>query len=289
MLNNASLYRSKHGYVAMMNTYRRQLARWPVPFREHVVTTRFGETHMIVSGSEHAPPLVLLHGRASNALVWHPNIAALSKHYRTYALDNIGDAGMSAPTRPSFYGPAYGEWMTDVLDALGYEQAHVMGVSLGGWIALKLAIQAPERVQKLITLCPAGFVSLRLTFVPTALAAYFFPQPTTIDELAKALCSPSKRLPPEDRELLDLVIRYHRGKGVPLIDLSDDELQRITAQTLLLVGEHDSIYPAQQMVDRARQCIPNLYAAEIVPNAGHSLSTDQPDYLNEKVLAFLNG
>jgi pimeloyl-ACP methyl ester carboxylesterase len=287
MLSNASLYRSPQGYAAMMDTYDRQLACWPVPFQEQMLDTRYGETHVIACGDEDAPPLVLVHGLAASALVWRPNIAVLSQHFRTYALDNIGDAGKSAPTRPPLHNAAYGEWLVDVLDALHIDHASIMGISLGGWMTLKLAIHAPERVSSAIVLCPAGFVPPRLTFVPKALALFFFPQPPVIDDLARTLCSPEKSLPPEDRELLDLSMRYHRGKAVPVLPLSDAELGSITARVLLLVGQYDVIYPSDWMVERARHCIPNLYAAEIIPDAGHSLSTDQTDLLHEKVLAFL--
>src|SRR5687767_83874 len=74
MLNNVSLYKSSRGYAAMMRTYHRQLARWPVPVREMELPTRYGETHLLACGPEDAPPLVLLHGLAANALVWRPNI-----------------------------------------------------------------------------------------------------------------------------------------------------------------------------------------------------------------------
>lgn len=285
MLNNASHYRSSHGYAAMMRTYRAQLASWPVPCRELTLPTRYGPTHALVSGPEDAPPLVLLHGLAANALVWRPNIAALSRRFRTIALDIIGDTGMSAPARPPTQGNGYCDWLCDVLDALELEQTGVIGISLGGWLALKLAIHAPERLTRMLLLCPAGLVPYRLSFVPLAIGATLFPTASIINGVARALCSPNSDLTQQDNELLELSLRYHRSKMVPLLPLPAAELASITVPAALLVGEYDCIFSAQAMVERARQTIPYLEAA-VVPDAGHALNSDQPAALRDCALSF---
>ncbi len=288
MLNPSSLYKSPYGYRAAMRTYNAQLRRWPVPFREQMVETRYGRTHMLVSGPEDAPPLFLIHGLAVNALVWRPNVAALSQHYRTYSVDNIGDLGKSAPSRPPLHTDDYGQWMVDVFDALGIARANMLGMSLGGWITLKTAIYAPDRVDHIVTLCPAGFVPLQLGFLVRGAAASFFPSPQTIRSFARTLVAPNSTMSPEDRELLEVSMRHHRIKLGPVILLTPDELARVKAPTLLLVGRHDTIYSASDMVDRARRRIANVQA-EIIDGAGHGINADQPDALHQRVLAFLDG
>lgn len=288
MLNPSSLYKSSHGYQAAMSTYDAQLRRWPVPFREQMVETRYGRTHMLVSGPEDAPPLFLIHGLAVNALVWRPNVAALSQRFRTYAVDNIGDLGKSAPSRPPLHTDAYGQWMVDVFDALRIERANMLGMSLGGWITFKTAIYAPDRIDRMITLCPAGFVPLRLGFLVRAAAASFFPSPQTIGSFGRTLVAPTSTMSPEDSELLELSMRHHRVKLGPIMLLTPEDLARVKAPTLLLVGRHDTIYDAGWMVDRARSRLANAQA-EIIDGAGHGLNADQPDALHQRSLAFLNG
>jgi pimeloyl-ACP methyl ester carboxylesterase len=64
---------------------------WPAGGEERTVLTSFGPTFVRVNGPEAAPPVVLLHGAASNSLMWAPNIEALSAGHRTFAVDQISD------------------------------------------------------------------------------------------------------------------------------------------------------------------------------------------------------
>jgi len=112
---NKTIYKSSEGYTALMAFYDANLKRWPVPYECLTVPTRHGETHLIASGEPDAPPLVLIRGAGGNALLWAPAIVHLSRNFRTYAVDVIGESGKSAPTRPTYKGAAYGEWMVDVL------------------------------------------------------------------------------------------------------------------------------------------------------------------------------
>jgi hypothetical protein len=106
--NSQSLYRSQEGYAEVMAAYQASLGRLLVPFEERMLPTRLGETHVLVTGPEQGKAVVLLHGWNTNAGGWWPQINALAHRYRLYAPDSIGQAGRSAPTRPSTRGPAHG-------------------------------------------------------------------------------------------------------------------------------------------------------------------------------------
>ena len=77
------------------------LQRWPVPNRQLLVPTCQGETFVIVSGESNAMPVVLFHGSGTNSSVWIRDIAEWAQHYRVYAVDMIGEPGLSAASRPS--------------------------------------------------------------------------------------------------------------------------------------------------------------------------------------------
>lgn len=68
----------------------------------------------------------------------------------------IGEAGLSAPSRPPLASDAYALWLDDLLRSLGLDRVSIVGVSLGGWLALDYATRRPERIERLAVLCPAG-------------------------------------------------------------------------------------------------------------------------------------
>jgi hypothetical protein len=76
-----------------MALYDKLLGGWPVPYTTALLPTRHGDTHLIASGPPGAPPVLLLHGAAFNALAWTGEIVALSQHLRVYAIDLPGEAG----------------------------------------------------------------------------------------------------------------------------------------------------------------------------------------------------
>ena len=73
-----------------------------------------------------------------------------------YAVDVIGEPGLSAPSRPPMESDRYAVWLDAVLDFLGLERVRIMGMSLGGWLALDYAMRRAGRVERLALSCPSG-------------------------------------------------------------------------------------------------------------------------------------
>jgi pimeloyl-ACP methyl ester carboxylesterase len=114
------------------------------------------------------PPLLLLHGVGDNALDWQWAMPALASTYRVYAPDLPGFGG-STNSR-SDYSPAFFTRFVDAfLDTLGIERATVVGNSLGGLIALRLALAEPERVAAL-GLVSSGGLGREVTYALRSLA-----------------------------------------------------------------------------------------------------------------------
>ncbi|MAU11607.1 MAG: hypothetical protein CL607_17415 [Anaerolineaceae bacterium] len=156
-----------------MDLYDQALARWPVPYEEHTIPTRHGDTYVISSGEPDAPAMVLLHGAGTNSAIWSGDVAVYSQHFHVYAIDLLGEAGRSAQNRPDWHSPAYAEWLADVFDTLQIDQAVLLGISQGGWTALKFATYQPERVSQLVLLCPGGVMTTRSSFLFKAIPLSF--------------------------------------------------------------------------------------------------------------------
>ncbi|MFH0348067.1 alpha/beta fold hydrolase [Bacillus vallismortis] len=273
--------------------YDQSLSLWPIESEAFYVSTRFGKTHIMASGPKDAPSLVLLHKGLFSSLMWYPNIAAWSSQYRTYAVDIIGDKNKSIPSAALDTRADCAEWLKDVLDSLELETAHLAGLSLGGSHIVNFLLQAPERVERAVVMSPAeAFIS----FHPDV---YKFAAGLTGARGAEAyiewITASRYDLHPALRKQIVAGVEWRDEQrslkptenGFPYV-FTDRELKSIAAPMLLMFGEHEVMYHQQMALERASILVPGIQA-EIVKNSGHLLSLEQPEYVNQRVLSFLNG
>ena len=95
MKKRLPIYTTSDGRAKYMAAYEAMFSLWKVPYDSIDVKTRYGSTHVNVSGLGDGYPLVLLHGGGLSSTAWFTNIAQLSANHRVYAVDAIGDAGKS--------------------------------------------------------------------------------------------------------------------------------------------------------------------------------------------------
>lgn len=157
----AEIYRTERSRDILMEFCDGALQYWSYPHEKTMLSTQFGQTHVITAGSKEKPALVLLHGAASNILGWGAAIPEYMQDFFVIAPDIPGEAGKSAPVRPSWDGDDYILWLDDVLTALGVERAALLGLSFGGWIAAKYAAARPEKVSRIVLLAPGGIAPAR--------------------------------------------------------------------------------------------------------------------------------
>jgi pimeloyl-ACP methyl ester carboxylesterase len=267
------VFKSPQGREAILACYELILQRWPVPYQARMLTTRWGETFALDCGAAADPPLVLLHGSASNSAMWVGDAAVFcARHggrFRLIALDLPGEPGKSEPVRFSLDGPACLEWMHDVLAALGLERVTLLGISLGGWVALKFATACPERVEKLALLCPSGVAPEKIDFYLRAIPFFFLGQWGAGQVLR--MLNAGQPLHPETVRFTYIIGRNFnpRRHGGPLF--SDEELSRLAMPVLLLAGEKDILQDPFATAARLQRLLP-CFTADVLPGAGHILA-----------------
>lgn len=106
-------------------------------------------TRYLHAGSDDKPTLILLHGVGGHAEAYVRNLKAHAEHFNVWAIDMIGHGWTDKPAGPREI-PAYVDHVLRVLDAIGVKRASFSGESLGGWVAARLAIDHPERVDRLV-------------------------------------------------------------------------------------------------------------------------------------------
>jgi pimeloyl-ACP methyl ester carboxylesterase len=258
--------------------------RWPRPWHNLDVTTRFGRTRAVRSGPAEGVPFVLLPGAGGNALMWHPHIHALSRDRPVYALDPVGEPGASTQDAPIRDGGDWSAWLGSVLDGLGVDRAHLIGCSYGGWIALRHELDSPGRAATLTLLDPAGFgrVSGRfLAWVILGGLAGLTPRP--VRRFAARPLHNATLLDDDLMGMLRLAMAFRRRLPVPGV-FTDDELRRIAAPTLALLGARSQLYDAREVGDRIAALLPHA-RVEIVADAGHDLPMHSPELIAERARA----
>ncbi|MFD0164983.1 alpha/beta fold hydrolase [Streptomyces decoyicus] len=276
----STIYKSEAGAREIQQRYQEMLRSWPVPAEQVRIPTREGETFAVVSGPEDAPPLLLLHGSGANATMWQDDIASWSRHFRTYALDVIGEPGMSAPSRPPLASDAHARWLDEVLDALGITSASVVGTSLGGWLALDYATRRPERVTRLALLCPGGVGRQKVGWLFKALLLRPFGRRGALRS-TRAMTGLDAA---QTRHVLDhvmLTFSHFKPRTERLPVFPDSALRRLTMPVLVIAGARDAMFDSAGTARRIRQCVPHA-TVNLLPETGHALLNQ-----TDSVLAFL--
>ncbi|HEY8039408.1 MAG TPA: alpha/beta fold hydrolase [Polyangiaceae bacterium] len=129
-------------------------ARDPRSPRCHRVSAGGVESFYLEAGERGATPVVLLHGLGATSASFLPTIWDLSRDHRVFAVDLPGFGESAKPVRP-LHAAYYARWMVDFLDAVALPRANLVGNSMGGRVALEVGLRSPERVDRLVLLCPS--------------------------------------------------------------------------------------------------------------------------------------
>ncbi|MGQ9426336.1 alpha/beta fold hydrolase [Gilvimarinus sp. F26214L] len=265
-----SVFKSAAAAESVERKNRELLRHWPVEKEERQVETRHGTTQVIISGSPENPPLLLLHPACATSVYWLRQVQTYMKSHRVYAIDIVGEAGGSEPTRLPAKGPAYVEWMEDLLAQLKLDRVSVAGASLGAWIGLKFACAQPERVDRLALISPPGLVPARrsASIVVSFLSLLLGPIGRRMifrSQLKKS------DMDPHLAELIALVQRSTKRRSLQLPRFSDKELGQLYCPLFLLVGAKDAWFDAEAQVLRMVKAVPQLEVS-YRPRDGHYLS-----------------
>jgi pimeloyl-ACP methyl ester carboxylesterase len=289
-------FKTSHGKAAFLTAYDAAMKLWPVPHKELDISGRFGSTHVIVSGPENAPPLVLLHGYMATSTMWLPNVADFVKEYRIYAVDVMGQPGKSVPGEPIRAAADYVTWLTETLNALHLDRVALAGVSYGGWLALAYALAAPQRVRRLVLLSAGGLLPLARQFTMRGMLMVFLPTRFTVNWVMGWLGIDERSGGGASRNVGDFLRLIYLGlkhfrmppetvRVVPSA-FTDAELRVLQVPTLVLYGDHEVICDPAGALERARRLIPDV-DGDLIPGCSHDMCASQYRVVDARVLGFL--
>jgi len=246
-----------------------------------------------VEGRPGAPTVVLAGSLGSTLAMWDPQVAALGEHLRVVRYDGRGHGGSPVPAGPYTVDDLVDD-LVGLLDTVGVERTHLVGLSLGGMVAMRMAAREPARVDRLALLCTAAVLTPATAWAERAALVRAQGTGAVAEVVAGRWLTEACRLahPEQFRYLVDMIAATPAEgyasccTAIERMDLRAD-LPQIVAPTLVVSADEDPSMPRayqQDIVD----AVPGA-RLEIVRGAAHLASFEQPDIVNALLLDHLTG
>lgn len=246
-------------------------------------------------------PLILISGLGYDHWQWRRMVPGLAEHFQVIVFDNRG-VGLSAKPAGPYTAQLLADDTAALLEALGQASAHVVGHSMGGFIAQALALGHPQRVRKLI-LASTNFGGPRhVPITPEAMAVLTDTKSDPLERLRRGIgVSTAPGWADAHPEIVQAWLDYRAAHpldpagyqaqlaiGLGLLAEAacfEHKLANVQAPTLILAGAHDKVVPPGN-ADLLAARIPNS-RVHVLPDAGHMFTLETPEAANRVISGFL--
>jgi len=241
--------------------------------------------------------IILLVGLGAKRQGWYKQLPAFGRYYRTLALD-YRDVGDSDEAKESYTIKDLAEDTIAVMRALEIQHAHIIGISMGGFIALELALNYPQMLDKLVLVVTSAGGPGHVSPAREIMAVMIQPPEVEIGEAARKVCAAVSapgfaESHPEEFDIFAEIARYRpmteaayfrqlaacRGHDV------SQRLHQIEAPTLVIHGDVDPLVPLKNGLHLA-QTIPGA-TLNVYPQTGHIPEVERAEEFNHDILDFL--
>lgn len=278
---------SEAAFEHFLGAYRDGMATLP-PFELFDVPTSFGTVRAYrFGGAVAGAPVVLLPGRNASTPMYRTNLGPLLQQRTVYAIDLLGEAGLSVQHKRIRDARDQAQWLDEALAGLGVEQAHLLGVSIGGWTAVNAAVHRPNRVASLTLLDPVFTFTGAPAKAILASVALFAPVPgrwrrrvlswisggadVADAEVESALISAGAK---------DFTVRTPAPKL-----FTDEQLRGLDIPVLALIAGRSVMLDPTRAVTRARELLPRGQV-ELWPDASHAINGEYPEEIARRAGQF---
>lgn len=245
------------------------------------------------------PNLALIEGTGYDLWMWYRQLPEFSRRFRTLVYDNRGMGRSDKPPGPYTHAMNAAD-LAGLLDHLGWDRTHVLGISMGGFIAQEFALAYPHRLDRLILIATA-FGGPNMVPVPMEAIRAMTPNPALApDERIRqampiAFARPDwpERNADEFEWIVQQRLQYPPTPESALAQLLaavpfnvESRLGEIAAPTLVVAGSEDHVVPPRN-AELLAERIPNA-CLDIIPGVGHLSFIEDPNRLNADVIGFLS-
>ncbi|MES1976406.1 MAG: alpha/beta hydrolase [Pseudomonadota bacterium] len=273
-----------------------------VPFQQSWVHAKGIKTRYAHAGQSGKPVVIMLHGTAGSWEGFAENLGPLAQHFDCYAIDMVGCGYSDKPDTP-YETSVYAEHVRDFMDAMQIQQASFIGCSLGSWVAARVALNYPTRVQTITLLSAAGYfanASNMNRIKGARTKAVDDPRWENIKPIFDHLIhDEANRIP----DIIAVRQRIYRQPEMPMamghiLCLQDPEIRQrnliseaqwasisVPALVIASLEDKDEYLETAKTVARL---MPNAQYVEM-PNVGHWPHFEDPATFNQHFIQFLNG
>jgi pimeloyl-ACP methyl ester carboxylesterase len=245
------------------------------------------DVHYYMAGE--GEPLLVIHGGGGDARSWEHNITDLAKKYTVYAPDLPG-YGLTGPLKGKYHIPEIADFVEKFTESLGIREFSLVGHSLGGGVALDLALKFPANIKKLVlvsSLCLGNDIAfwLRVISLPTVikLAGSVFIFGFNAAKWLISRLNPLKYILPLTPAAMTVGVTisdFHHQRLV-----LEKRLSEVKIPTLLVWGENDPVVPVKQAYSAAK-VIPNC-KLKVFKRRGHNVHREEFKKFSKLIYDFL--
>jgi pimeloyl-ACP methyl ester carboxylesterase len=289
--NKVVHWRSDAGKSAYEEAYAQALATLPPPSRALKLKTSFGtvKAYQWANDGSVGLPVVLVPGRSAGVPMWYANVGPILRERTVWALDAIGDAGLSEQVAPLRDTADQAVWLDEALAEAGVAAAHVVGHSFGASTAAALAAHRPQRVASLTLLEPVFVLCwppAQTFFWATVASLGFLPKTWRDAALARIGGEDPARSDPDDpvAGMIALGAEHYAAVLPTPLPLSDGQLSALEPAVYLAVGGQQSLAGGKAALRRLR--LVKDAEGKVYPGTTHSLPMQVPDPLTADLERF---
>ena len=286
-------WRSAAAREAYLAAYREVTASMPAA-QEQDIATSWGTVHAtLFPGPEGSTrtPILLLPGWGAGIPMWRDLLPVLARERPVYAVDALGDAGLSNQSVPLEAPDANAGWISETLTALEAPPVHVVGHSFGGWLATDFALRHPGQTVSLSLFDPVQtFSSLKWEVYLLAIPASIPLLPQSWRDAALARIGGNESIDHDDplARMIDAGTKgYSSARDLPP-QFTDAELGSLGVPVYVaMAGNSAVLSDPPGAVRRAEELVPRVEAS-FWEGATHSLPLEEPEKAGAVVLDFMN-
>jgi pimeloyl-ACP methyl ester carboxylesterase len=259
-------------------------------FHSEYTTIRGNRIHYYEGGGR-GTPVLLVHGLGSRAEDWANLMPQLKQAgFHVYAIDLLGYGRSARPANASYSISEEAQYVEEFLARRNVQKIDLIGWSMGGWVTMRVALDVPQRIGRLV-LCDAAGIRFQPDFTPEDL------EPTTIPAVQRLY----RLLMPEPTQVPDFLARdmLRRFRQLNWVvdrstrsmftgaDLVDGNLGALQMPTLIVWGKQDHMIPLATGIALHQQ-IPQS-VLEIYDGCGHLAPGQCADRVGPRLIDFLDG